>query len=207
MERYEPLLLKCKKQKVEAVIIGASAGGVDALIKLLPALKRPSHLAIMIVIHMSPNSSNLLPSLLQDDCDFHVKEAQPGEKIISETVYIAAPDYHLSLEPSLTISLSNEDKVKYSRPSIDVLFESAAYAYKNKVLGILLTGANDDGAEGLRLIKKNKGLIIIQDPQNAEYPMMPEAGIRAVKPDLICSILEMAKLLRKLSQVGVTNDE
>lgn len=206
MEVYEPVLVKCKKQKVKIIAIGASAGGIDALMKLLPALKRPSHLSVMVVIHMKASSQNLLPSLLQDACQFNVKEAEPGERIKQETIYIAAPDYHLSLEPNSTLSLSNEEKIKYSRPSIDVLFESAAYAFKGHTLGVLLTGANDDGAQGLKFIKKNKGIILIQCPEDAEYKSMPEAGISSVKPDLICPISQMVKFFERLSMLGAVNE-
>lgn len=193
------LLTKCREQQIQIVVIGASAGGVDALAKILPAFQAPSNLSVMVVIHLIPEGPNLIPSLFKDRCSFKIKEAISGERICRDTIYVAPPNYHLSLEKTHYLSLSNEPPKSYSRPSIDVLFESAAHAYKSKAIGILLTGANHDGASGLELIKHMGGLTIIQDPKNAECSIMPEAGLSRIQPDLMADLSEIHTFLKDLT--------
>lgn len=171
-----------------AVVIGASSGGLHALKKLLPALPVDFPCPILIVQHISPTSDNYLTVILDKLSHIHVKEADEKEIVLPGTAYIAPPDYHLLVEADTTLSLSVEDKVNFARPSIDVLFQTAADAYKEHLIGILLTGANADGSEGLRSIKENGGFTIVQDPAEAESPFMPQAAIEHSAPNLILTI-------------------
>lgn len=192
-------MMKERLKEIRYVVLGASAGGLDALKALLPPFKRPSALSVLIVIHLPPEGPNLIPSLFKDLSDFAIKEAESGEKALPETIYVAAPDYHLSLEPNGNISLTNEAPVNFSRPSIDLLFESAAYSLGPKVLGILLTGANHDGANGLSMIKKLGGVTIIQDPQEADYPAMPASALKIMEPDFNERLEEISGIIRSIN--------
>ncbi len=184
------------------VAIGTSAGGVEALKTLLPSFKRPSRLSVLVVLHFPPEGPNLLPSLFQDICDFSIKEADAGERLLPETIYVAAPDYHLSAENNGTLSLSTEAPVNFSRPSIDILFESVAVSYGERGIGILLTGANHDGAEGLKSMKEHGAITIVQDPLDADYPTMPESALKIMKPDHILTLARMTDFLDQLSGVN-----
>ena len=165
------------QKKYEAIVIGASAGGLSALTTLFETLPVNYPLPIMVVQHRYRDQLNLLEEILQSKCKIRVRQADEKEKIEPGTVYIAPPDYHLLIEKDRTFSLSSDPPVSFSRPSIDVLFESAAATYKKALMGIVLTGANKDGAAGLLAIKKNGGLTIAQSPAEAEYPYMPQAAI------------------------------
>ncbi len=194
------LVKKAKEQEIRYIVIGASAGGVEAIGTLVKAFQNPSQLSVSMVLHLPPMGPNLLPDLFQDRTQFHIKEAESGESLRPETIYIAAPNYHLNLESNGTLSLSNEEAVQFSRPSIDLLFESAAFAFGQKVLGILLTGANSDGARGLATIQKAGGLTIIQTPSDAEYPVMPQSGLDEITPDAVMPLSEISIFLKQLSE-------
>ena len=187
--------------KTKIISIGASAGGVEGLKKVLSGLKKPSQLSVLVVLHFPPEGPNLLPEIYKDLCEFDIKEAESGEKIMPETVYIAPPDYHLSAEENGTLSLSTEEQVNYSRPSIDVLMDSVAVSFRERSLGILLTGANHDGAQGMLRIHKLGGKTIVQDPHEAEYPAMPKSAIELFKPDLILTLKEINELMKSFSGV------
>ena len=184
--------------KPRVIAIGASAGGILALRKIFRTFTKPSDFAVMVVLHLPPQGPNLLPELLQQDCDFTIKEADSGEKIESEHVYIAPPDYHLCAEPDFTISLNNDDYVCYSRPSIDFLMTSVAHAYKKDALGIHLTGANQDGADGMHEIHLHGGYTIVQSPDDAEFPVMPQSSLNRFKPDKVLSLKEICSELTNL---------
>jgi two-component system chemotaxis response regulator CheB len=199
-KNLQQLIEHCRKQKIRYVGIGTSAGGVDALKILLPSFKKPSTLSVVVVLHLPPEGPNLIPSLFQDLCEFRLKEAEPGEPLESETIYIATPNYHLSVESDGSCSLSNESPVNFSRPSIDVLFESLGYAQKEKVLGILMTGANGDGAKGLHLISRFGGRTLVQNPMTAEYPMMPESALDIMKPDAIFDLRDAPEFIKSIGK-------
>jgi two-component system chemotaxis response regulator CheB len=182
---------------IQAVVIGASAGGLQALKHLLPALPASFGCPVMIVQHVSPHSDNYMVQMLNELSALTVKEADEKEKIMAGTVYVAPPDYHLLVENDFTLSLSVEEKVNYSRPSIDVLFETAADAYGSHLMGIVLTGANADGADGLLYIKKKGGFTIVQQPEDAETPAMPAAAIAKTHPHLILPLAGITSLLAK----------
>ena len=182
--------------ETEIVVIGTSAGGVDILSRILPAFKKTGYLKIAVVIHMPSSGPNLIPSLMQERCELTVKEADSGEPMLADHIYIAPPNYHLCIEPDLTSSLSSEGPLNFSRPSIDILFESAAYTNPRKVAGVLLTGANEDGAYGLSLIQKNGGVAVVQNPSDAEYPTMPNSALKLIRPDLLVTTTELINLIR-----------
>jgi two-component system chemotaxis response regulator CheB len=162
---------------VEAVVIGASAGGIDALNRLLPELPAGFGAAMLVVVHMRADLPSLLPELFASRCRLTVVEPNDKDAIEPGTVYVAPPGYHMLVEPDRTIALSIDPPVRFSRPSVDVLFESAAYAYKGALLGIVLSGANDDGARGALAIREAGGHCWVQDPATAGATAMPLAAI------------------------------
>ncbi len=184
---------------LEAVVMGASAGAVDALLQLLPALPAAYPLPIVIVVHLPPDKQSVLAELFQAKCSVTVREVEDKEPLEGGTVYIAPPNYHVLVEQNRTLSLSNEEAVHYSRPSIDVLFESAADAYGAGMLGILLTGANDDGASGLKVIALAGGTVAVQRPDTAAHPTMPQAGLKKCPNALALSLSELAAMLQKVA--------
>jgi two-component system chemotaxis response regulator CheB len=180
-------------KKFKAIVIGTSAGGLSALSALLEKLPPDYQLPIIVVQHRAKDQKNLLEEVLQLKCKIRIKQADEKEKIEKSIVYIAPPDYHLLIENDLTFSLSSDELVSYSRPSIDVLFESAAISYREALIGIILTGANNDGASGLQNIKKYGGLTIAQSPAEAQFPHMPGAAIDNGGAMLILTLKEIQK--------------
>lgn len=179
------------------VAIGASAGGIDALRMLLPKFKRGLPLAILVVVHLPSDGPNLIPELFQDECEFTIKEADSGEPIEAGHIYIAPPDYHLSGEARGTLSLSNEAPVNFSRPSIDIMMESVARAFAEKSIGVLLTGANEDGALGMKEIQRCGGKTFVQDPEEAEYPTMPLSCLELIRPYRVLKVKDMAHAIQE----------
>jgi len=182
----------------KAVVIGASAGGWDALKIILGALPEDFPLAIMVVMHRHPHSDDYLEKSLDNDCAVRVKQADEKESIVSGTVYFAPPNYHLLIEDIHTLTLSVARAVNYARPSIDVLFESAAYVYGDTLAGLILTGANNDGAGGLKKIKAMGGLTLVQDPETAEATAMPNAAIAAADPDFVLPLGDIGAFFKDL---------
>ncbi len=189
-----------KKKKVDAVVIGASAGGVQALLTLFSALPADFRLPMVVVLHLPEDRDSKLAEIFQQRLPIAVREAADKESVAPGTLYFAGPGYHLSVEMDRTFSLSGEDPVHYSRPSIDVLMESAADVYGPRLAGILLTGANTDGADGLAKIGERGGLTVVQDPAQAQAPTMPEAAIRKRQPHLILPLDGIRSLLLQLDK-------
>ncbi|MYM69306.1 chemotaxis protein CheB [Pseudoduganella sp. FT55W] len=185
-------------RSVEAVVIGASAGGVGALLRLLPGLPAGYGCAIMVVLHVPEGRQSNLAGVFQTRMRLPVREARDKEEISSGTLYFAGSGYHLSVECDRSFSLSCEERVHFSRPAIDYLMESAADAYGPALLGILLTGANQDGAAGLAAIGMAGGLTVVQLPAEAEQPIMPLEAIRLRVPDLILPLDDIHSLLLML---------
>ena len=183
----------------EAVVIGASAGGVEAVATLLGALPKTFGAAVAVVIHVPAANDNLLVRVLEPRCALPVREAGDKEALETGTVHVAPPGYHLLIEPDRTFALSLDEPVHYSRPSLDVLFESAAHAYRDRLLGIVLTGANADGAEGLRIVRELGGTAWVQDPSTAYARAMPLAAIDCAGADRIASVAELAAQLAGLA--------
>ena len=166
-------------QAIRAVVIGASAGGVQALLQILPPLPATYPLPVLIVVHVPPDRDNALVSLFQARCQIQVREAEDKEPVLPGVVYFAPSDYHLLVETDGTLSLSSDELVNHSRPSIDVLLESAADAFGSELVGVILTGANDDGARGLQAVVEAGGVAIVEDPAEAYASAMPAASLRA----------------------------
>lgn len=192
--------------KRDAIVIGASLGGMEALKKLFATLPPDLPAALFVVWHLPPESLNLLPEILQRVTDFPVVSPEDGDPIVTGRAYIARPDQHLVIEAKQNVEeddgaivrLMRSPKENRFRPSVDVLFRSAAVALGSRVIGVILTGALDDGASGLYAIKQCGGLAIVQDPLDAECPNMPISAMRAVQVDHTAPIADMGKLLAQL---------
>ncbi len=187
-----------KSKKYQAIVIGSSAGGIQALATVLSPLPKDFPLPIIIVQHLHPNSNSYLSRILQHHTQLQVKQADEKELILNSWVYIAPPGYHLLIEENRTFSLSIDKPVKYARPSVDVLFETAAYAYQEHLIGIILTGANNDGCDGVKKIKNMGGYIIVQDPKTAVASSMPEAAIGSTTVDKILPLFKIGEYLLQL---------
>ena len=182
----------------EAVVIGASAGALEALSKLLPGLAADYRLPILIVVHLPPDRTSMFAELMRARCAIQVREAEDKEPIEPGVIYFAPPDYHLLVEQDRSLSLSGEEPVLFSRPSIDVLFESAADAYGDGLIGVVLTGANSDGADGLKAVIEAGGAAIVQNPKSAYAAAMPEAAIAACPEARVLPLKEIAEYLREV---------
>ena len=188
---------------VEAVVIGASAGALEALSVILPGLPADYPLAVLVVVHVPPDKKSILAELFQAKCRVQVREAEDKEPIAAGTVYFAPPDYHLLVETDKNLSLSSDEPVLYSRPSLDVLFESAADAYGPALVAIVLTGANEDGAQGGRAVGEAGGKVIVQRPQGAYASAMPESAIAQWPDAEILSLEEIASYLQNIGKSGL----
>lgn len=187
--------------KARAVVIGVSAGALEALSTILPALPADYPLPIVIVVHLPPNKNSLFAELLDSKCSLRVCEAEDKEPLLAGTVYIAPPGYHLLVEMDRTLSLSTEEEILYSRPSIDVLFETAADAFGEQLIGVVLTGANEDGARGLRAIVDSGGKAIVQRPDTAMAMMMPQSALKTCPEALALSLQDIATYLLKMTGI------
>jgi two-component system, chemotaxis family, protein-glutamate methylesterase/glutaminase len=183
---------------IQAVVIGASAGALEALSVILPALPSRYRLPVMVVVHVPPNKKSVLVELFRLKCSMKVQEAEDKEPIKVGTVYFAPPDYHLLVEKDKSLSLSSDEPVLFSRPSIDVLFESAADAYGPGLLGVILTGANQDGASGVKAVTKSGGVAVVQRPEEAFASAMPEAALAVCPTARVLSIEEIAAYLQEV---------
>ena len=185
---------------IEAVVLGASAGGFEALLAVLKGLPATYPMPLVAVLHLPENHESKLAELFGYRLALRVREARDKETLEAGVLYFAPPGYHLSIETDRSFSFSCEDRVSYARPSIDVLFSSAADAYGKSLAGVLLTGANYDGAAGLAGMQVAGALTIVQDPATAEVATMPEAAIRRMTPDLILPLAEIHSVLRQLGE-------
>lgn len=198
MSRRSPILLAERQPPIEAVVIGTSAGGLAALSALVEGLGRDFPLPLLVVQHVPDNVPTQLAEIFARRTALRVKEADEKEPVVAGTLYFAAPGYHLLVERDFSLSLSQDEPVHFSRPAIDVLFESAADAWGPRVAGILLTGASEDGAAGLVAIQEAGGLTVVQDPAEAEVPTMPLAALQRLAPDYILPLRDIHRLLREL---------
>jgi two-component system chemotaxis response regulator CheB len=187
---------------IDAVAIGASAGGVDALSAVLPALPPAGRVAVFVVLHLPRGRPSVLAAIFSSKCQAPVREATDKDAIEPGTVYFAPPDYHLLIEAGGTLALSSDEPVHHSRPSIDVLFESAADVYGPRLLGIVLTGGNADGADGLDAIRRAGGITAVQDPAQAFAPYMIEAALRKGPARHVLPLAGVADLLRSVAASG-----
>jgi two-component system, chemotaxis family, protein-glutamate methylesterase/glutaminase len=179
------------------VVIGTSWGGLSALTKLLGELPGDFPIPIAIVQHRSKESERLLPQLLQDATDLTICEMDDKDPLLPGTVHLAPADYHALIDIG-SVTLTVEDPVRFSRPSIDLLFMSAGDAYREATIGVVLTGANEDGSRGLQHIVKRGGHALVQDPKSAEIPIMPAAAIKAVPS---AEVLPLSAISKRLIQL------
>jgi two-component system chemotaxis response regulator CheB len=182
--------------KAKAVVLGASAGAVEALSAILPELPEDFKLPVIIVVHVPPDRRNMLAELFEAKCRIPVREAMDKEPVSGNTIYFAPADYHLLVEADHSLALSNDEPVLFSRPSIDVLFESAADAYGASLIAILLTGANSDGAMGVKAVEAAGGTVIVQIPHDAFARAMPEAAIAICPNARVMTLCEIAAYLK-----------
>jgi len=185
-------------KRIEAIVLGASAGGVSALLSVMACLPKDFSLPLICVLHLPDDHDSQLAEVFSRRLRRPVREARDKESIEAGMIYVAGPGYHLSVERDRSLSLSQEERVHFSRPSIDILFESAADAYGAALAGVLLTGANEDGAAGLARISQMGGLSIVQDPAQAQVSAMPAAALALHRPDHVLPLNGIGHLLAKL---------
>jgi two-component system chemotaxis response regulator CheB len=189
----EPLTIG---RPVDAIVIGASSGGVEALSVLLPSLPARLRLPVFVVLHLPPDRPSRLADIFSRKCAVPVREAEDKQPVEAGTVYFAPPDYHLLLDVGPTLALSTDEAVNFSRPSIDVLFESARDIYGHRLLAMLLTGASHDGAAGIYAIRRAGGCAVVQRPDTAQAPLMPESALKRGPVDFVLTLEEIAALLQ-----------
>jgi two-component system chemotaxis response regulator CheB len=182
-------------RELRAIAIGGSAGSVDALGVLLPALRADAGVAVFIVIHLPRERTSMLVDIFSRRSALRLVEAEDKQPIEPGTVYFAPPDYHLLIDEGPALALSADELVHYSRPAIDVLFEAAADAYGGGLLGIVLSGANEDGAAGLAAVKRHGGWTVVQSPGQSVASAMPLAALAAVPDSAVLALGEIAQLL------------
>ena len=185
---------------VALLVIGGSAGSLDVLLKVLPKVSSDLSFPIILVLHRHSSPYSQLTELLAGNSQLEVREAEEKEALLPGKIYIVPADYHLLIEDDSTMSLDYSEKVNFSRPSIDVTFQSAAEVFSNKLVCMLLSGSSADGVAGLRAVKKNGGMAIIQDPKTADFSYMPEQAAKNVDVDRQLTIEEMSDFINNLSQ-------
>lgn len=185
-------------RRPDAIVVAGSAGGVEALMKLLADLPAGMQVPLICMLHLPANRDSRLAELFGERLAVPVREAADKQPIADGTVYFAGSGYHLSVEQDRTFSLSCEAPVHFARPAIDVLMASAADVYGKALVGILLTGANQDGAAGMARIGERGGLTVVQDPAEAQVATMPQAAIDARQPDLVLPLAAIRELLQLL---------
>jgi two-component system chemotaxis response regulator CheB len=191
------------RRTFDLVVIGGSAGAIEVLGRILPRAACGRLPAVAIVIHLPPEGPNVLHEIFAGPGAPPMKLAEDKEPIRAGTIYFAPPDYHLLVETGRTFALSQDDRVHYSRPAVDVLFESAAEAYGERLMGIVLSGANADGAAGLRAIARAGGVTVVQSLEAAEMIAMPAAALEAAPGCVEMSSAELAELLRTIGESHV----
>jgi two-component system chemotaxis response regulator CheB len=191
---------KSNVRQIRAVAIGVSTGGVSALKSILGSLPADFPIPILVVTHIAPNSDDSLAQLLDTLCAIRVKEADELETLVPGTVYLAPANYHLLVECGGSLTFSIDPPVNYARPSVDVLFETAADVYGPALIGVLLTGAGNDGGKGLLKIKNRGGVAIVQDPADADVDSMPLSALQLLKADYVVQLKNIPSLLMSLVQ-------
>ena len=185
----------------KAIVIGTSYGGLEALKLILPKLGKDFPLPVIVVLHIGDHNNSVFIDFLNNECQLLVKEVEFHDKVLPGHIYFAPPNYHLLIEDDYSFTFSADLKLNFSRPSIDVLFESAALVYMDSLIGVVLTGANSDGANGLRIIKEYGGVTIVQNPCSAVSPVMPRAALKAAKPDFRLKLELIADKLIELAGI------
>lgn len=192
--------LELRLRRAKALLVGASAGAVNALNQVLPGVPADARIPVVVVVHLPANRPSLLPELFGSRCAARVAEPEDKQPMTAGTIWFAPSNYHLQIEQDATFSLSVDSPVNFSRPSIDVLFETAADALGSELCAVVLTGANEDGAQGARAIRHGGGLVIAQDPLTAEAREMPSATISLATPQIVATLPEIADIIRQATQ-------
>lgn len=187
------------KSSIELLVIAGSAGSLDVILKMLPHLDGTLNFPIIIVLHRKASYDSSLADLLTTRTTLRVVEAEEKDQLQRGVIYLAPADYHLLVENDHSLSLDYSEKIQYSRPCIDVTFETAAEVYKDRAAAILLSGANADGARGLKMIKQAGGITAVQNPATAEVSFMPNQALQTAKVDYILEVEEIAYFINKLS--------
>lgn len=187
------------KDALKVVLIGGSAGSIEVLMRLIPALPWSIHYALVLVLHRKSSEEDTLEELLTFKTDIPVIPIEDKQRLEPGKIFVTPGDYHLLFEESGELSLDASEKVNYSRPSIDVSFEDAAKVYGENLTAILLSGANADGTAGLSAIQKNNGKIYVQHPDSAEMPFMPQNAIDNLTPVAILDIDGLIALMQQLN--------
>jgi len=185
----------------KVVIIGGSAGSLQALLQILPFIEDSISFALVIVVHRKSTDEQTLEDLIALRSKIKVKEVEDKVKLRTGFIYIAPSNYHLLFEKDETLSLDTSEKINYSRPSIDVSFESAAEIYGRDLIGILLSGSNSDGTVGLKAIQAAGGKIVIQNPLSADMPFMPNNAILHTTPDFVLSTEEILEFIKQINKL------
>lgn len=186
-------------ERCEALVIGGSAGSLEVLLKILPGLDPALRFPIIIVLHRMSGRDSILTDLLAAKTKLQVKEVDEKEKMQPATIYLAPPNYHLLIENDHTFSLDASEKVNFSRPSLDVSFQSASEAFGRNVAGLLLSGANSDGSAGLKAIAKMGGKVLVQEPGTAVVSYMPAHALEQIEADAILTPDEMPGYINSLT--------
>lgn len=183
---------------VEAVAIGASTGGVEALTRILPALPADSAVSVFVVLHLPRDRASLLAEIFAPRCRLPVREVNDKDPVAPGTIYVAPPDYHLLVDDGPQLALSMDEPVEFSRPSVSVLLETAAAVYRERLLAVLLTGAGSDGAGGMQAVHRSGGITVVQQPGEARMPQMPQAALSRIAADYVLTLEEIMTLFEAL---------
>ncbi|OAQ40690.1 chemotaxis protein CheB [Pedobacter psychrophilus] len=184
--------------KIEILVIGGSAGSFEVLLQILPKIKFDIDFVVLVVLHRKHNSNTSIADLFGNKTSIPVYECEDKDSLVPGNIYFAPADYHLLIEKDRTVSLDYSEKENYSRPAIDITFKSASDVFKEKTLAVLLSGANRDGANGLKYISQNYGTTIVQDPNEAEISTMPNEALKIFEPNYILGFKEIIKLINSL---------
>jgi two-component system chemotaxis response regulator CheB len=185
-------------RRVEALVIGGSAGSFGVLKVLLPGLPGSLAIPVLVVVHLPPDRPSAIAEVFGREASMRTKEAEDKEPLGPGVVYFAPPGYHLLVERDRSLALAMDDAVHHSRPSIDVLFESAADVFGDRLIAVLLSGANADGAAGMDAVHTAGGITIVQDPASAEYPAMPQAALDLGTPSYVLPVADIQEILERL---------
>lgn len=184
----------------QALLVGGSAGAVEALNQLLPVVPEDARVPVLVIVHLPPNRASLLPEVFAPRCRAKVLEPEDKQAMTAGTIWFAPANYHLLLEADRSFAFSTDLPVNFSRPSLDVTFESAADVFGESLCCIVLTGANEDGSRGAQLVRQKGGVVIVQEPRSAEAKQMPIAAIARANPQIIAPLPEIAELVGLLTR-------
>lgn len=200
VDSAQPAQAACRFRAIEAIVMGGSAGALEPMLRLVAAMPPAMFQPVVVVLHLPERREGRLPTVFQQRSRRRVLEAQDKQKLEPHTLYIAAASYHLAIEQDRSLSLCDEPPFNFSRPSIDVLFRSAADVFKRGLAAFLFSGASNDGAEGLAAVHQRGGLTVVQSPEDADFPTMPRAAIDVQPPHRILTREQMPSLLLAIAE-------